>query len=242
MERASRMGDGQPRFSSSPGPPQPPRMELAEVLEGLSSSEAEAFMQITKDVAYARGAYVFSLGDQQRGLYLVKKGLVEEFRLTEDGNKLPMERTGPGNFLATAAVEGRYCCFAEAVEDSTIGFLPFQKLEEIFKRSPRAAVNLVEVLVRRLGETEERLELLALGGLRARVAGVLLGLYAVQGPHLERVTHEALAAWAASSRPKVSTVLKELEKAGLLRLSRGEIEVLDRARLEEWARHEAASA
>jgi CRP/FNR family transcriptional regulator len=218
-----------------------PRVDLAEVVRGLSSAEAEAILKLTEDQTYARGTCIFNLGDEQQGLYLVKKGLVEEFRLTEDGNKLPINRSGPGKFLAVASVEGRYCCFAEAVEESVVGFLSFPKLEELCRKFPRAAMNLVEVLVRRLGEIEERLQLLALSGLRARVAGTLLGLHATQGPRLERVTHEALAAWAASSRPKVSVVLAELEKARLLRLSRGQIEILDPAGLQEWAKQLASA-
>ncbi|MBI2172401.1 MAG: Crp/Fnr family transcriptional regulator [Chloroflexi bacterium] len=216
-----------------------PRVDLAEVVRGLSSGEAEAVLKLTEDQTYARGTCIFNLGDEQKGLYLVKTGLVEEFRLTEDGNKLPINRSGPGKFLAVASVEGRYCCFAEALEESVVGFLSFPKLEELSRKFPRAAVNLVEVLVRRVGELEERLQLLALSGLRARVAGTLLGLYATQGQRLERVTHEALAAWAASSRPKVSVVLEELEKAGLLRLSRGVIEIRDPDGLKEWAELEA---
>ena len=219
----------------------PPRVDLAEVVRGLASAEADAILKMTEDQPYARGTYIFSLGDEQQGLYLVQKGLVEEFRLTEDGNKLPMNRSGPGKFLALASVEGRYCCFAEAVEDSVVGFLPFRKLEDLCRKFPRAAMNLVEVLVRRVGELEDRLQLLTLSGLRARVAGTLLGLYATQGPRLERVTHEALAAWAASSRPKVSVVLEELERAGLVRLSRGQIEILDPAGLQEWAKQIATA-
>jgi len=213
-----------------------PTVDLEQVVRGLSSAEAEAILKLTEDQTYPRGTCIFNLGDEQQGLYLVKTGLVEEFRLTEDGNKLPINRSGPGKFLAVASVAGRYCCFAEAVEESVVGFLPFPKLEELCRRFPSAAKNLIEVLVRRQGEIEERLQLLGLSSLRARVAGTLLGLYATQGQSLERVTHEALAAWAAGSRPKVSVVLKELEKAGLLRLSRGQIEILDPGGLQEWAR------
>lgn len=215
------------------------RVDLADVVRGLSSSEAGSILEMIQDQTYARGTCIFDLGDPQQGLYLVKKGLVEEYRLTEDGNKLPINRSGPGKFLALASEKGRYCCSAEAIEESVVGLLPFAKLEDLCRKFPRAAVNLIEVLARRESELEDRLQLLALSGLRGRVAGTLLGLHATQGRHLERVTHEALAAWAASSRPKVSVVLEELEKTGLLRLSRGAIEIVDLAGLKEWAKQVA---
>ena len=215
---------------------QSPMVDFAEVVSGLSSAEADAFLGMTEDETYASGAYVFSSGDEQMGLYLVKEGLVEEYRLTEDGNKLPIARSGPGKFLALASVEGRYCCSAEAVVESVVGYLSFQKLEDLCRMFPRSTVNLIKVLVQRLGDNEERFEIQAFSSLRVRVIWALLSLYATQGPRLSGITQEALGAWAASSRPKVSMVLQELQEAGLLRLSRGEIEILDSVGLRDWVK------
>ncbi len=77
---------------------------------------------------------------------------------------------------------------------------------------------------------------MAFGGLRARVAWTLLGLFAVHGPILFNTTHETLAMWVAGSRPKVSQVLEELQQAGILRLARGEIHIRDSKRLAEWTK------
>lgn len=211
-------------------------INVGKVLSGLSDSEAEAIMKMSQDRRYVRGSCVYELGEQQQGLYLVKSGLVEEFRLTESGNKLPMGRITSGQLFGLSSVEKHYCCFAEAVEDSVVGFLSFDKLEDICRNFPTVAYNLVQLLTSRLGEIEERLELLVFSGLRARVAWSLLGLSAVQGTILSRTTHEALATWAAGSRPKVSQILQELQQAGILCLSRGEIRISDTTRLAEWAK------
>jgi CRP-like cAMP-binding protein len=211
-------------------------IDVAEILAGLSGSEAEAVMKMTRDQSYAPSTYIYSLGEHQQGLYVAKTGLIEEFRLTESGNRLPMSRIVPGQFFGLSSVNRHYCCFAEAVRESVVGFLSFDKLEIVCRTHPSVVVKLVELLAWRLGEIEERVELLAFSGLRARVAWALLGLYAVHGSRLVGVTHEALATWATSSRPKVSQVLGELQQAGVLRLSRGAIEVCDPGRLEEWAK------
>ena len=213
-------------------------IDVGEILSGLSGSEAEAIMKMTQDRRYQRGTYVYELGEHQQGLYLAKTGLIEEFRLTESGNKLPMSRIVQGQFFGFSSVDGHYCCFAEAIEESVVGFLPFKKLENIYQNFPTVAGNMVQALMWRLGEIEQRLELVAFGKLRARVAWAILGLSAVHGPTLSGTTHEALATWAASSRPKVSQVLEELQQAGILRLARSEIQICDPTRLEEWAKSE----
>ncbi len=239
MDRVERDGRVEISSGSSSEWPQARSVDFTEVLHGLSGGEADAITGMLQSQTYARGACIYSLGDQQRGLYFVMKGLVEEYRLTESGNKLPISRVGPGMLFGLSLVEGRYCCFAETVDESVIELLSFQTLEDLSRRFPRVAVNLIGVLARRLGEIEDRLEQLAFSSLRARVAWALLGLSAVHGTRLAGITHEALSAWVTSSRPKVSMVLEDLQQAGLLRLSRGQIEILDLARLQEWAKQAA---
>lgn len=211
-------------------------VDISLVFRGLSRGEAEAILEMMEDKLYPAGACVFQLGEPQKGIYLVKKGLVEEFRLTEDGNRLPMNRVGPGKLLSLSSVKGGYCCFAETIEESVIGLLSFQRLEELSRRHPKVVVNLLRALAERMGEIEQRLEVMALKNLRARVASALLQLCAIQGPSLKGITHETLSNWVASSRPKVSLVLEEAQRAGLLRLSRGAIEVVNPEGLKEWAK------
>lgn len=211
-------------------------IDTRQVLSGLSDSETEAVMKMTEDRRYTQGSYVYELREHQQGFYALKTGLIEEFRLSESGDRLPMGRIMPGQLFGFSSVEKHYCCFAEALEESVVGFLSFEKLEDICRDFPTIACNMVQALAGRLGEFEERLELMAFGGLRVRVAWTLLGLFAIHGPILFNTTHDTLATWAAGSRPKVSQVLEELQQAGILRLARGEIHIRDSKRLAEWTK------
>lgn len=215
-------------------------VDIAELLQGLPRREAERILNKATNRTYGPGASIYSFGDSQWGVYVVKKGLAEEYRMTESGNRLPIGRAEAGKLFGFSSVEGRYCCFAEAVEESVFGFLSFSALEDVFRDSPRFAVNLFRLLARRLGDMEERLEQLAFSELRGRVAWALLGLSTTHGPRLSGITHEALAEWVSATRPKVSQVLQELQQAGVLRLSRREITILHPATLEEWAKRGAA--
>lgn len=215
-------------------------VDIAELLQGLPRREAERILNKATDRTYGPGASIYSFGDSQCGVYVVKKGLAEEYRMTESGNRLPIGRAGAGKLFGLSSIEGRYCCFAEAVEESVFGFLSFSALEDVFQDSPKFAVNLLRLLARRLGDMEERLEQLAFSELRGRVAWALLGLSAIHGRRLSGITHETLAEWVAASRPKVSQVLEELQQAGVLRLSRGEMAILRPSALEEWAKRGAA--
>ena len=215
-------------------------VDIAEVLLGLSREDANKIMTMIPDRTYVPGAAIYNFDDPQQGMYLVKTGLAEEYRVTESGNRLPISRAFPGHLFGLSAADGRYCCFAEAVEKSVVGFLSFSKLEDVFRNYPRFAVSLLGLLAGRLGDLEGRLEHLAFSELRARVAWALLGLSATHGLRLSGITHEALAEWVAASRPKVSQVLEELQQNGVLRLSRGQLIIVSPSTLEEWAKQLAS--
>lgn len=227
-------GGGQDRLELQPVTAS--SVQTTEAVRGLPPAAVDAILGQTEDKTFEAGTCVFRLGDRQQGLYLVKAGLVEEYRLTENGGKLPINRVRPGRFLALSSDAGRHCCYADAVEDSTIGFISFGRLEQLLQRLPRVGVNLLDALARRLAEVERRLELATFTELRVRVAWALLGLYGIHGSRLHDITHEELASWAGGSRPKVTQVLDELKEIGLVRLSRGQIEIVDPAALREWAR------
>lgn len=210
-------------------------VDLTRVVKGLSEQDAEAFVKLARDRALPAGTPVYAPGDRQQGFWIAKKGLVEEYRVTPSGDRLPINRVAPGQIFGFASTGGRYCCFAETLEESVLGFLGFNAMEEAWRTIPRAASNLIELLATRLGDLESRLELLAFSGLRYRVAWTLLALSTTRGLRLTGITHEELAEWVVASRPKVSQVLEELQAVGLLVLSRGEIEIVRPLDLEDWA-------
>lgn len=212
-------------------------ISFAEVLSGLSTAEADTIMNLSKDERYASGDYVYRAEETQKGLYLVKIGRVEEFRLTPGGQRLPISQIGLRQFFGLSTGRASYCCFAVATKESIVGFFSFEQLEQIFQAHPKVGVNLLRWYAYRLGEMEERIEELAFSHLRARVAWTLLHLAAAQKAHLVEVTHEALAEWVSGSRPRVTELLQEFQQKGAIYLSRGKIQIQEPAQLEQWAQH-----
>ncbi|MBI2853090.1 MAG: Crp/Fnr family transcriptional regulator [Chloroflexi bacterium] len=210
-------------------------INAAEVLSGLSATDAEAVMKLSSDESYTSGDYVYRVEEGQNGVYVVKTGRVEEFRLTPEGQRLPISQIGPGRFFGVSTGQGSYCCFAVAMEKSVVGFFSFEQLGRIFARYPRVGVNLVRWFAHRLGEMEARIEALAFSQLRSRVARSILDLAATQDTDLVEMTQEALAEWVSASRPRVSELLQEFQREGAIHLSRGKIQVQDANQLELWA-------
>lgn len=200
----------------------------ADTFLGLSSSAVADVLAHGRPEAVTEGSYVYEMGQTQDGVYFLKAGIVEEFRVTPEGQKLLIRRVGPGQFFGVASSGlGNYCCFAQAKTECEAVFMSFRQLESICKSHPQVVINLLRWFAGRLGEVEERFEAISFERLRARVARSLLNLVQSQGSKTINVTQETLSTWLPASRPKVSQALQHLQQLGAIRLYRGRIEVID---------------
>lgn len=111
-------------------------------------------------------------------------------------------------------------------------WLPRELVESAVAARPELALPLVRFLAQRLREVQMRERVWLSRGLQARVWSALMREVAGSAPGPDGcwvvpLTHEALAARAGVSRPRLSMTLKALEREGRVRLGRGRIEVAD---------------
>jgi CRP/FNR family transcriptional regulator len=120
-------------------------------------------------------------------------------------------------------------------------WLDRRQLEATLSEDPGGLLLLTRFLGARLREVQHRERGWLGRGLQVRLCAVLRrmvreaqgdpGCPSGDGPVRLRVTHERLAHRCGLSRPRTSQALKRLERAGAVRLGRGQIEVLDAAAL-----------
>jgi len=120
-----------------------------------------------------------------------------------------------------------------AARPSRLRWLPRERVESAVVDQPQLALPLVRFLAQRLREVQMRERVWLSRSLHARVWAALMREVAGSTPGpggfwVVPLTHEALAARAGVSRPRLSMTLKTLERDGQVRLGRGSIEVLDR--------------
>lgn len=120
-----------------------------------------------------------------------------------------------------------------AAEPLRLRWLPIRELESALQQDQHLLLLLVKFLAQRLREVRARERSWLQRGVHERVCAGLarVALEATPdtpgGPWIVSATHEHLAQRCGVSRPKLSQELKQLEHAGILRLDRGSIELLD---------------
>jgi CRP/FNR family cyclic AMP-dependent transcriptional regulator len=181
------------------------------------------------------GHLFFSLGEAGRGLFLLEKGCIRTFR-NHGTRKLT------GTTLQAPAVFGEMGCFgqgihpcaAEAVEPSRVRIVSRESMQAILECDPNIAHRVVELVSRGLLRFLQELESLALKGLIARLA--ILLLENAQGDVVRGMTHKELAGELGVYRESITAALGELRTAGIVAIDRKEIRILQPTRLERAAR------
>lgn len=205
-----------------------------ELFADLSAEEIAAFDRMAPARTFHNGDIVFSQSQPITTLFILKKGRVRIFRLTEDGRALTMAILEPGAVFGEMMLVGQrmYDNYAEAIEETKLCQLSVQDVERHMLTDPRIAIRISRYLGEQVALLEERLTDLALRPLIARTSSTLVRLAGAQrvsrlGHVTIRLTHDQLAGLLGATRESTSKTMADLASRGLIRQARGRIVLID---------------
>ncbi|MGV8971464.1 MAG: Crp/Fnr family transcriptional regulator [Rhodoglobus sp.] len=205
-----------------------------ELFSDLTADEIAAIDRMAPSRSFNNGDIVFSQSQPITALFILKKGRVRIFRVTEDGKALTMAILEPGAVFGEMLLVGQrmYDNYAEAIEATEICQLSVQDVERHLLSDPRIAVRISRHLGEEVARLEERLTDLALRPLIARVSSTLVRLSGSQrasrlGYVTIRLTHDQLAGLLGATRESTSKTMSDLASRGLIRQARGKIVLTD---------------
>lgn len=164
-----------------------------------------------------RGQLVFGTGDPGDTLIVVLSGRLKIVTRSADGAELTLAILGPGATIGEVSVAdgGPRSADAETLADSQLLFIPRERVQDVCRRTPAAALSLavsVAATLRRLTEATADLVFL---DLPRRVAKVLLSQPRDTGGLISpQLTQEQLARLIAGTRQSVNAALQGFEKRG----------------------------
>jgi len=175
---------------------------------------------------WAAGEVIFQRGDSGGWLAALKAGRVRLSLISQAGRELTLRHAEPGDTLGELALFDQDARSADAMAVlDTMGYLLTRPAyEALASRHPALTMGIARYLSRRLRETTEQLESIALYPLEARAARFLLfTLRQLNGLELParatlrlEISQTELATVLGASRPKVNRALLALAEAGAL--------------------------
>ncbi len=217
-------------------------MRRVPLFSELSAEELRGIADVAIPRSFPKGVRVFHEGDTSDACYIVSDGDLRVTREHPDGRAIALATLGPGDIFGELAMldgEARSAS-VESLSDCELLALPAPDMRRLLAAAPEITVKLVVALTRRLREANERIARQSFQTVPSRVAGVLSQLIAEEAP-MElrdgvtiRMTQADLAQLAGTSRESVSRFLATLERAGVVRVGRGRVTVVEPRRLRSY--------
>ena len=133
---------------------------------------------------YKKRQEIYMEGCHPTSLYYVLSGKVRAYKRNDDGKELVVGLYNEGDFLGyTALLEQRvYKENADALDDAELAIIPREDFETLLFNNSGVMHKVVQLLSRKVTETEEQLLGIAYNSLRKKVSTALLQLYNKYNP------------------------------------------------------------
>jgi len=205
----------------------------SEIFRDLTPNEMQEVARMSAMTTCHRGRVFYEPEQTGEVLFILKKGRVVLYRITEDGRKLVTGTVGAGSVFGEMSMlgQGMADAYAEALEDCTLCVLSREDISRLIGTYPSIAIRMLDRLAARLREAEDRLADVAYRPVQARVANTLLRL---AGHDSEiHLSHQDLAEIVGTHRETVTRTLNHFRSEGAVELDRMLIRVVDATRLAE---------
>ncbi|MCI8573147.1 MAG: Crp/Fnr family transcriptional regulator, partial [Oscillibacter sp.] len=170
------------------------------------------------------------------GLLLVKSGQLRAYILSDEGREITLYRLFDRDMcLFSAACMLRDIQFeitVEAERDTEVWIIPPDTYKTLMEASAAVANYTNDMMSSRFSEVMWLLEQIMWRSFDKRLADFLLQESVLEGTAILNITHERIANHLGTAREVVTRMLRYFQGEGMVKLSRGSVELTDRKRLE----------
>ena len=221
----------------------PRYLSVLPLFTDLSRAELERLALGCQLRRLSRGDTVFRVGEPCEEFHVTVTGQIKLFAISPAGQEKVIELVGPGNSFAEALMfTGKpYIINAQALTDTLLLSVSKQAVLTEIEHDSRFALRMLAGISRRLHGLVHDVEAYALHSGMQRVIGYLLRDQVVEDCATGEVVTVSLPVSKATIASRLSLtpeyfsrVLHELEVAGLVRIDKRDVHILDPKRLADY--------
>ena len=213
-------------------------MEFSEyfpIWDQLTPGQQETLSGSLVSRSVKNGAVLHGGGRDFTGLLLVKSGQLRAFILSREGREVTLYRLFDRDlclFSASCIMRSiQFDVTIAAEKDTELWVISAEAYKELMEQSAAAANYTNEIMAARFSEVMWLIEQVMWNSMDRRVAAFLLEEAAIEGANRLSITHETIANHLGTHREVVTRMLRYLQGEGMVRLSRGAVELLDEKKL-----------
>ena len=213
-------------------------MEFSEyfpVWDNMTPQQQQAVSASLVSRSVKKGALLHNGGADCTGLLLIKTGQLRAFILSKEGREVTLYRLFDRDIcLFSASCILRSIQFDVAIsaeKDTQLWIIPPDVYRQLMEQSACVANYTNEIMASRFSEVMWLMEQVMWNSMDRRVAAFLLEEAAIEGTNRLAITHETIANHLGTHREVVTRMLRYFQGEGMVKLSRGVIELLDEQKL-----------
>ncbi|AEB30771.1 putative transcriptional regulator, Flp/Fnr family [Carnobacterium sp. 17-4] len=209
-------------------------VSLVPIFNHLEDEQLDEIMATTHSVSYKKHELIYHAGDESNALYIINKGKVRIYRLSESGKEQLVRILNPGDFTGEMALfsESTHEAYAEAMVDTKICMINRLDLQEFLVKYPSISLRILAEFSHRLEASEKQSSRFATEKVDTRIALFLVDYLDKETVGTDELTlpmsKKDLASYLGTTPETISRKFNELEDRGYIKqLTHKQIQIVD---------------
>ena len=202
----------------------------------LSKDQQQRIAQVIDHRTVQKGTRIHDSSAQCLGLVMVKSGQLRAYILSEDGREITISRLFEYDvsLLSASCVmpDMQFHVMIEAEKDTEFWSMPACLFKNLMDESVAVASYANSLISGNFSELMWLMEQIMWKSFDKRLAEFLLSEAAIEGSDNLRITHEIIANHMGTAREVVTRMLRYFQSEGMVKLTRGAIELTDTPKLQ----------
>lgn len=205
----------------------------------LNDDQKERLMRVTELRKVKAGTLLHDGGPTCLGMLLVKSGQLRAYILSDEGREVTVSRFFERDIcmfsVSCAMPDMQFDIMIETEKDTEFWVLPTCLYKNLMDESLAIANYSHSLISSHLSELMWLMKQIMWDRFDKRLAKFLIEESSLEGKNELKITHEKIANHMGSAREVVTRMLKYFQDDGMVRLTRGTIEILSEKKLTEIA-------
>ena len=209
-------------------------MEFSEyfpVWDKLTPAQRQHIADLVERRSVKKGTHIHDSSAECLGLVIVRSGQLRAYILSEDGREITLSRLFDYDvsLLSASCVmpDMQMNVMIEAEKDTEFWSIPACLFKNLMEESLPVANFARNLISSNFSELMWLMEQIMWKSFDKRLAAFLLEEMNLEGSPVLKITHERIAAHMGTAREVVTRMLRYFQSEGMVRLTRGTVEVTD---------------
>ena len=206
------------------------------VFSKLTPEQQQMVLNYTAVRTVPAGTVVHNGAVECTGFLLVRSGQLRAYTLSSEGREVTIYRLFDHDcclFSASCIMSSlQFEVIIEAEKESEVFIIPPSVYQKLMQESLPVSQYTNDLMASRFSEVMWLMEQIMWKSFDKRLAAFLTEEAAIEGTNLLKVTHEKIANHMGTAREVVTRMLRYFQGEGLVKLTRGTIEIINTAGLE----------